>query len=195
MANCIFCQIVSGNIPSKKLFEDDKVMALLDIYPANPGHILLIPKEHYTFASEVPSDLFAHMGVISQRMSHILVTNLKAAGTTMIVQSGQDAGQKAPHFIMHIIPRAENDELNLAVPTNNIDKDDIDELYGKLRPLIAQTFPGQNLEEIEEGEAGSEEEGEEGEEDEGEDEAEEGEEDEEHEDKPDELLDKIEGLI
>ncbi len=188
MANCIFCQIISGNIPSKKLFEDDKVMAILDIYPANPGHILLIPKEHYTFVNEVPSDLFAHMGVISQRMSHILVTNLKAAGTTVIVQSGQDAGQKAPHFIMHIIPRAENDELKFAVPTNNVDKDDLDELYNKLRSLIAQTFPGQKLEEIDA------EETDEGE-DEGEDDDNGEDEGEKEPEEKDGLLDKIEGLI
>lgn len=186
MANCIFCQIVAGNVPSKKLFEDDKVLAILDIYPASPGHILLIPKEHYMLMNEIPTDVFSHMGVISQRLSHLLVTNLKAAGTTVIVQSGQDAGQKAPHAIMHIIPRFEGDGLNLAVPTNKIEQSHLDELYNKLRSIISQTFPGQKLEEIEEGE--TREESEEKEELEEEQKTEEGEEQK-------DILDKVEDLI
>lgn len=151
MANCIFCQIVAGNIPSKKMFEDEKVIAILDIYPANPGHILLIPKQHCALMEEVPEDVFSHMGVVSQRLSHILVTNLKAAGATVIVQSGPEAGQKAPHFIMHIIPRFEDDRLDLGMPANKIEQPDVDDLYEKLRPIIAQTFPAQKLPELERG--------------------------------------------
>ncbi|MBW3014553.1 HIT domain-containing protein [Candidatus Woesearchaeota archaeon] len=180
MANCIFCQIIAGNVPSKKLFEDDKVLAILDIYPASPGHILLIPKEHYMFMNEIPTDVFAHMGAISQRLSHILVANLKAAGTTVIVQSGQDAGQKAPHFIMHIIPRFENDGLALEVPTNKIEQSDIDDLYGRLKPILSQTFPGQKLEDAEESE---------------DEEPEPENTDDSEQEEPDEILDQIEDLI
>jgi len=61
--NCIFCHIVSGKVSSKKIYEDEKCVALLDINPANPGHILLIPKEHYTLMALMPDDIIVPLGL------------------------------------------------------------------------------------------------------------------------------------
>ena len=77
MEQCIFCQIIAGAVPAKKLFEDDEVVAVLDIYPAAPGHVLLLPKKHCQSVEELDEDVFSHMGVIAQRMMVVMVANLK----------------------------------------------------------------------------------------------------------------------
>ena len=61
MDNCIFCKIVKGELPSYKVYEDDKCMAFLDIHPVAMGHTLLIPKEHYRWAQDMPDDLFGYI--------------------------------------------------------------------------------------------------------------------------------------
>ena len=145
MEQCIFCQIIAGSIPAKKLFEDDEVIAVLDIYPAAQGHILLLPKKHSQNVEELDDDVFSHMGVIAQRMMIVMVANLKAEGVSVVVQNGAEAEQKAPHFIMHLIPRYKDDKLQLQIPRTEVDSKEIDELYKKLKPMIEQTISGQKL--------------------------------------------------
>jgi histidine triad (HIT) family protein len=145
MEQCIFCQIIAGAIPAKKLFEDDEVVAVLDIYPAAPGHILLLPKKHCQNVEELEDDVFSHMGAIAQRMIIVMIANLKAEGVSVVVQNGAEAEQKAPHFIMHLIPRYKDDKLQLQIPRTDVDSKQINELYKKLKPMIEQTISGQKL--------------------------------------------------
>ncbi|MBW2987774.1 HIT family protein [Candidatus Woesearchaeota archaeon] len=145
MEQCIFCQIIAGAIPAKKLFEDDKVVAVLDIYPASPGHILLLPKTHSQNVEELDEDVFSHMGVIAQRMIIVMIANLKAEGVSIVVQNGGEAEQKAPHFIMHLIPRYKDDKLQLQIPRTNVDSKELDEVYVRLKSMIEQTISGQKL--------------------------------------------------
>ena len=88
---CIFCHIVSGRVASKKVYEDDKVVAVLDINPANPGHILLMTKEHYVVMPQIPEDVVAHIGMVTKALSHVLLKALKAQGTTIFVANGVTA--------------------------------------------------------------------------------------------------------
>ncbi len=109
MADCIFCQIAAGKVPSKKTYEDSKVLAFLDINPVTEGHTLVVPKTHYETISQVPdSELGVIFGVVKK-----LATNLKvklgADGLNIIQNNGKAAGQEIPHFHVHIIPRKIND--------------------------------------------------------------------------------------
>jgi histidine triad (HIT) family protein len=117
---CIFCQIVSGKVASRKIYEDDVCIAVLDINPANPGHALIMPKEHYSIM-----------------ISTAVLRGLKADGTNIFIANGAAAGQKAPHFMIHLIPRRENDGITaLTVPQNVMEKEDAD----KLRSAISRSI-------------------------------------------------------
>ncbi|NQV08648.1 HIT domain-containing protein [Candidatus Woesearchaeota archaeon] len=110
--NCIFCHIISGKVQSKKIYEDDVCIAILDINPANPGHILLMPKEHQTIMPQIPEPDVKHLFMVAKALSQSVLKALKAQGTNIFVANGVVAGQKSPHFMIHIIPRKENDGIN-----------------------------------------------------------------------------------
>ena len=109
--NCIFCKMVTGEIPTYKIYSDDKCFAILDINPANEGHILLLPQEHYSIFPQVPANIIEHLMVITKKISKMLLTTLKVKGTSILCQIGEAAGQKAPHVMIHIIPAYEEKDL------------------------------------------------------------------------------------
>jgi histidine triad (HIT) family protein len=106
---CVFCQIVDGKIDSMKVFEDGLCIGVLDINPANPGHVLLLPKEHFQVGPQVPESTMRHMGMVAKAISNACLKVLKCGGTTIFVANGMPAGQRAQHFMVHIIPRKEKD--------------------------------------------------------------------------------------
>ena len=109
--NCIFCKIIHGEMDAKKVFEDEVCIAALDIAPAAKGHLLVIPKDHYTVMPQVPDQVLGHMFVIAKRLSQILLKALKVSGTNIFVANGQVAGQRSQHFLLHLIPRKEGDKI------------------------------------------------------------------------------------
>lgn len=129
---CIFCQIVSGKIQSRKIFEDNKSIGILDINPANPGHILLLPKEHYSIMPQIPEDEIAHIFMVSKALSNAILRALEAQGTNIIVANGIAAGQRAQHFMVHIIPRKDKDNLKFELPQKTIQEDVLEEIRKKL---------------------------------------------------------------
>ncbi len=133
---CIFCHIVAGMVAAKKVFEDDKITAILDINPANPGHILLMPKEHYAIMPQIPDDVIGHLGMISKALSAAILRAFKAQGTTVFVANGVAAGQRAQHFMMHVIPRMENDGIGIELPQRKITDDKLKEIKKALIPSI-----------------------------------------------------------
>lgn len=133
---CIFCHIVSGRVASKKVYDDQKISAVLDINPANPGHLLVLPKEHYSIMPQIPDDEIGNIGMNLKALSSTLLRALKCHGTTIFVANGVSAGQRAQHFIAHVIPRMENDALNIELPEKKIAADKIDELRNLLLPSV-----------------------------------------------------------
>ena len=108
---CIFCQIISGKIPAKKLYEDDQSLIILDINPASRGHLLLLPKKHYAILPQLNDGLTSHLFSLVKKYSKVLLKGLKADGTTVFIANGLVAGQKAQHFMIHLIPRKEGDSI------------------------------------------------------------------------------------
>ncbi len=132
---CIFCQIISGKIPSKKLHEDDKSLAILDISPAAKGHILLMPKEHYAIMPQMPDEIITHLFTTAQKLSQLQLRALKATGTNLFVANGIEAGQRAQHFLLHIIPRREGDNL-LHVEEKMLDKSYQQSIRANIQPRL-----------------------------------------------------------
>lgn len=137
---CIFCHIISKRVQSRIIYEDDKVTAVLDINPANPGHVLLMPKEHYSVSPQIPDDLMAHLAMIAKQMSQAMLRALGAQGTTVIAANGVAAGQRASHFMMHIIPRRDGDKAGMALPPGEVTEHQVMELQRVLAPVVAKAF-------------------------------------------------------
>lgn len=139
--NCIFCRIIKGDVPSKKVYEDDKVLAILDINPANVGHILLLPKEHYSVMPQIPDDLIRYLFVVSKYLSAALIKTIKAKGVNIFVANGSAAGQRAPHFMIHIIPRFEGDNIsNFNLPGYKVDEKVLTAIQSALVGFLKKQF-------------------------------------------------------
>jgi histidine triad (HIT) family protein len=129
---CIFCQIVAGKIQSRKVYEDERAVAILDINPANPGHVLLLTKEHYSIMPQVPDDEVAHIFLVAKSLSNSMLKGLEVQGTNIIVANGVAAGQRAQHFMVHVIPRKEKDGIEFVLPQNPIQQNEIEIVGNKL---------------------------------------------------------------
>lgn len=105
MTDCIFCKIVTGNISSTKIYEDDKFLAFLDLSPVNEGHALLIPKEHSPNFAELNPELGTQLVAISQQLGKAMKEGLGADGINIVNNWGKAAGQQVFHTHIHLIPR------------------------------------------------------------------------------------------
>ena len=101
--DCIFCKIVSGDIPSTKVYEDDKVLAFRDINPEAPVHVLVIPKEHIESADKISIDNSAIVAHIFEEIPNIAASAGLTNGYRIITNIGEDAGQTVPHLHFHIL--------------------------------------------------------------------------------------------
>ncbi len=136
--NCIFCNISSGKQQAKKIYEDINCIGVLDINPANAGHVLLLPKEHYAVLPLVPEEILGHLGMVVKAISNVMLKALESKGTTIFVANGAAAGQKAQHVMLHIIPRNEKDGLNIAIPKYRINDAQLKQIKDKLAPRIKE---------------------------------------------------------
>jgi histidine triad (HIT) family protein len=112
MSDCIFCKIVGGEIPSKKIYEDDSHLAFLDIFPASRGNSLVIPKAHRADIHELTGDEYGAMASVAKKVADLLHQKLNSEGTT-IMQMNREAGwQTVFHAHIHVIPRWSGDALH-----------------------------------------------------------------------------------
>lgn len=103
MENCLFCKIVAGEIPSNKVYENDKVLAFRDIAPQAPVHILVIPKEHIASAGEITPENSALAAACLEAVAVIAKQEKLDKGFRLISNCGEDAGQTVPHLHFHIL--------------------------------------------------------------------------------------------
>jgi histidine triad (HIT) family protein len=110
MQGCIFCRIARGEVPARKVYEDEQVLAFLDAFPLARGHTLVIPRQHVErvelLGDQQARALFAAVHKLTGRVQ--LAT--KAGGATIAVNNGRDAGQEVPHVHVHIVPRHAGDK-------------------------------------------------------------------------------------
>lgn len=133
--DCIFCRIIAGEIPSTKIYEDDNVLAFLDIAPVNPGHTLVIPKNHYANLEEVPVDVLGEVIKAVKKIGQALKIGLNVKGYNVIENNDPIAGQIINHLHFHIIPRHENDNLHLW-PQQEYQAGEMDEVAEKIIKVI-----------------------------------------------------------
>ena len=110
---CIFCKIINGDIPSKKVYEDDDVLAILDISQATLGHTLVMPKKHYANLYEIDNDVFVKVMTKAKELAKDITTKTNALGCNILNNCNEAAGQTVMHFHVHILPRYNDDDLKL----------------------------------------------------------------------------------
>ena len=107
--NCVFCRIAAGVHPAEIVYQDERVIAFLDIHPLNPGHTLVIPKVHVERLSDLPEELCGPLLAAASRVARAAVTALGAAGVNLVVNDGRAAGQAVLHLHLHVVPRFPGD--------------------------------------------------------------------------------------
>ncbi|MCY6354855.1 histidine triad nucleotide-binding protein [Clostridium sp. ZS2-4] len=106
MEECIFCKIIKGDIPAKKVYEDDMILSFEDINPAAPVHVLVIPKKHIKSLNELEDDdanIISHIFTVSRDIAKKF--NIDESGYRVIMNCGNDGGQEVPHIHFHILGR------------------------------------------------------------------------------------------
>ena len=141
MTNCEFCSIVQGEFDSETIYADDKVVALMHLKPAAPGHVLLFTKEHHSIIEQVPDFVIGHAFVIANKVSSAIFESLGVHGTNIIIENGAVAGQTIPHFCMHILPRNESDGLKLDWQPKSVTDDDSDIAQFQIKEQAESVHP------------------------------------------------------
>ena len=135
LSDCIFCKIVSKEIPTKILVETESCIGFLDAFPLAKGHALVIPKRHYEKLQDLPTDI--NTEVFSTVHSLISRVDSLTGATLMAVHNGKDSGQEVPHVHVHLIPRTKDDSAgavhSMFSQKPELSDSEMDELCSKLR--------------------------------------------------------------
>ncbi len=136
MEDCIFCKIVSGEVPSARVYEDEHCVAFLDINPVSRGHTLVIPREHYRDFLEAPAEQVKVLAEACSRVSPAVVKAMSAEGFNLFVANGRCAGQEIDHLHVHIIPRRAGDGLGLGWKAGRYVEGEIEEVRAAIAAQI-----------------------------------------------------------
>ncbi|MEI6562780.1 MAG: HIT family protein [bacterium] len=109
---CIFCKIVKGDIHSVRVYEDNEVLAFMDIGPVVKGHVLVIPKKHHNPMMEAPPEILQKLITVVQLIAKAQMAALQADGINVSQANGSVAGQVVPHIHFHVIPRFASDDYH-----------------------------------------------------------------------------------
>lgn len=136
---CIVCNIIDNKIPSKKIYEDEIAIAVLDVNGSNAGHCFIMPKAHYPILERVPAKELGRMFQISNKISRAIFESLGAQGTNIFVANGIPAGQTVAHFTINVIPRKENDGINLQWQPKQLNEEEMSTIELKLKEELKST--------------------------------------------------------
>ncbi len=112
-ADCIFCKIIEGGLPSYRIYEDNDVVAFLDIFPVHPGHVLVVPKSHYTDIFDTPENEMRALIAAARKIAPAVMKATRADAINIGMNNRQAAGQVVMHAHMHVIPRFKDDGLKV----------------------------------------------------------------------------------
>tara|TARA_Y100000310_G_scaffold341089_1_gene439057 strand:+ start:1488 stop:2072 length:585 start_codon:yes stop_codon:yes gene_type:complete len=140
--SCLICKIVGNQVPSYKVYEDDLILAVLDVNGANPGHCFVIPKNHYPIIEQVPDQEITKLFSVANKISSSIFEKLKVQGTNILVANGIPAGQTVAHFMINVIPRTEGDGINLQWKPKQLTEEEMSTVELKLKDQIQNVGVG-----------------------------------------------------
>ncbi len=130
--NCIFCKLANGVFPTNKIYEDDEFTVILDINPANLGHALILPKQHYANLFEIDEEVAGRAMKLAKKVATIIKEELGCDGINVVQNNGIAAGQTVFHFHVHIIPRYDDDGCKIGWPQREVDEASLAEMTKRL---------------------------------------------------------------
>lgn len=141
MAECVFCKIVSGEFESSNIYEDEDMMAFMDIYPVNTGHVLIIPKKHIELISELDEKTSGKMFILAGKINNALrKSGIKLEGVNYFLADGEAAGQEVSHAHLHVFPRYKDDGFGLKFPEGyrkeKPNRNEFDQLAEKIKSKL-----------------------------------------------------------
>lgn len=135
MEDCLFCKIINNQIPATKIYEDDKIIAFLDINPVNPGHALVVPKEHFENFLSISDEIAQELVVVMKKIAKAATEALNLEGFNIEQNNGLVAGQIVPHLHFHIVPRHKDDGLR-HWPGKSYQEGEMEEIAKKIKSKI-----------------------------------------------------------
>lgn len=140
MEDCVFCHIIEGIAPASIAYTDEKVVAIMDIQPVNPGHVLIIPQAHVAQLSELNEETGAHMFKIAMHIAKVLRhSNIRCEGVNLFLADGEAAFQDVFHVHLHVIPRFRGDGFEIKVGPHyglKPDRKELDGIAEKIRKAM-----------------------------------------------------------
>jgi diadenosine tetraphosphate (Ap4A) HIT family hydrolase len=115
---CVFCDIVHGTAPASWVYQDDTVVAFMDVQPITQGHLLVVPREHAVLMSETNETVAMRTFRVARKLAGVARQTLGASGVNLVVMDGEAAYQDVPHFHVHVIPRYPGDGFSLTFPSS-----------------------------------------------------------------------------
>lgn len=136
-SDCVFCRIIAGQLPSFTICSDDRAVAFMDINPANPGHVLVVAREHAPTLMDVSPTALAAVAAMAQRVARAVQAELRPDGINLLQANGPGAAQSVPHFHMHVLPRRSGDDLAMNWGLKPGDRAEIAALAERLKAALA----------------------------------------------------------
>jgi histidine triad (HIT) family protein len=134
--SCIFCRIVNKMAPASAVFEDEAVLAFLDIRPLTIGHTLVVPKAHYVDIFDIPDKLLSQVHLVTKKIALAVNKATEADGISIIQQNGQAAGQDIYHLHIHIVPRFEGQKLPHFHDLVQVERAKLDHMASKIKEKL-----------------------------------------------------------
>ena len=135
-ANCIFCKIANGEIPSSTIYEDDFFRVILDLSPATKGHALILPKQHMANIFEMDDTTAEKVFVLAKRIAKAMKSALNCDGLNIVQNNGEVAGQTVFHFHMHIIPRYNDDGQKITWIPGTSEAEEREAIAAQIKSLL-----------------------------------------------------------
>ena len=136
MNDCVFCKIINGDIPSATIYENDEFKAILDRFPSNEGHVLILPKEHSANIFEIDPEKAGRLFVLGVKIAKVMKETLNLENMNVLQNNGPVAGQTVNHFHLHLIPRFAGDSVNVTWPQMDLTDEQIEDMRAKLAEKI-----------------------------------------------------------
>lgn len=136
---CIFCDIIAGRAPASFVYEDEVVVAFMTIGPVNPGHVLVIPREHTAYMSEMDEHTGAHLFRVTMRVAEaIRRSGVRCEGINLFLADGEAAFQEVFHVHMHVFPRFKGDAFRLSADWSvQPSRGELDEVAGAIQRAVS----------------------------------------------------------
>ena len=129
MSDCVFCDIVEGSSSASIVFQDETCIVFMYIWPRNPGHMLVVPKEHSASLSELKPDIGAHLFKVAQQMAKAArLSNVRCEGINLWLSDGEVAGQDVFHVHLHVLPRFDGDGFGIKGSKGEPSREELDDI-------------------------------------------------------------------